>query len=110
MPLTTPIPIPGSSDAEINLERLKLAGGHAAVVGLQFGDEGKGQTVDVLAPRFDFIVRYNGGANAGHSVYIGEQKFALHLLPPAFLTPTKPMSWAAASSSTRPKSLKRSPV
>ncbi len=64
--------------------------GHSAVVGCQFGDEGKGQIVDMLARRFDYIVRYNGGANAGHSVTIvspggKEEKFALHLLPSGIL-------------------------
>ena len=61
--------------------------GHCAVSGLQWGDEGKGQIVDVLTHAFDFVVRYNGGANAGHSVYIGDQKFALHLIPSGILNP-----------------------
>lgn len=63
--------------------------GHTAVVGLQFGDEGKGQIVDLLTRRFDVVVRYNGGANAGHTVQIGDQKFALHLLPSGVLWPDK---------------------
>jgi len=58
-----------------------LATGHCAVVGLQWGDEGKGQIVDMLADQFDLVIRYNGGNNAGHSVHIGDQKFALHLIP-----------------------------
>ena len=45
--------------------------GHTAVVGLQWGDEGKGKIVDVLTARHDVIVRYNGGANAGHTVVVG---------------------------------------
>ena len=70
------------------LEHLDAVGRHAAVIGLQYGDEGKGQLTDVLAGTFDVVVRYNGGANAGHSVWIGEQKFALHLLPSGILNPS----------------------
>ena len=51
------------------------------VVGLQWGDEGKGKVVDILAEKSDVVVRYAGGANAGHTVVIGDQKFALHLMP-----------------------------
>ncbi|PKL34004.1 MAG: adenylosuccinate synthase, partial [Planctomycetes bacterium HGW-Planctomycetes-2] len=51
------------------------------MVGLQWGDEGKGKVIDLLASRFDAVVRYNGGANAGHSVVIGGRRHALHLLP-----------------------------
>ena len=61
-------------------------GRHALVVGLQFGDEGKGQLVDGLAGDHDVTVRFNGGANAGHSVRIGDERFALHLLPCGVLT------------------------
>ena len=52
-----------------------------AVIGAQWGDEGKGKIVDLLAERFDVVVRYQGGHNAGHSVQIGNQSFVLHLLP-----------------------------
>jgi len=52
-----------------------------AVIGAQWGDEGKGKIVDLLAERFDIVVRYQGGHNAGHSVQIGNQSFVLHLLP-----------------------------
>ncbi len=51
------------------------------VAGLQWGDEGKGKVVDILAETSDVVVRYGGGANAGHTVVIGESRFALHLLP-----------------------------
>jgi adenylosuccinate synthase len=51
------------------------------VVGLQWGDEGKGKIVDILAETSDIVVRFNGGANAGHTVVVGENRFALHLLP-----------------------------
>ena len=52
-----------------------------AVIGAQWGDEGKGKIVDLLAERFDIVVRYQGGHNAGHSVQIGDRSFVLHLLP-----------------------------
>jgi adenylosuccinate synthase len=61
--------------------------GNTCVVGLQWGDEGKGKIVDVLAERADVVVRYCGGANAGHTVRIGEQKFATHLLPVGVFRP-----------------------
>ncbi len=51
------------------------------VVGLQWGDEGKGKIVDILAQDSDIVVRYGGGSNAGHTVVIGDNRFALHLLP-----------------------------
>jgi adenylosuccinate synthase len=59
------------------------------VVGLQWGDEGKGKVVDLLAPGFDAIVRYNGGANAGHSVVVKGERYALHLVPSGILYPGK---------------------
>ena len=59
----------------------RLLEGNAAVVGLQWGDEGKGKIVDVLTAGADAVARYNGGANAGHSVEVGGKKFATHLLP-----------------------------
>lgn len=55
--------------------------GNACVVGLQWGDEGKGKIVDVLTESADVVVRYCGGANAGHTVRIGPKKYATHLLP-----------------------------
>jgi adenylosuccinate synthase len=51
------------------------------VVGLQWGDEGKGKVVDILAQDCDIVVRYGGGSNAGHTVVVGDTRFALHLLP-----------------------------
>ena len=53
----------------------------AAVVGLQWGDEGKGKIVDLLAPVFEFVARFNGGANAGHTVKIDDEVYKLHLVP-----------------------------
>ena len=58
------------------------------LVGAQWGDEGKGKATDLLGGRVDYVVRYQGGNNAGHTVVIGDQKFALHLLPSGILTPT----------------------
>jgi len=52
-----------------------------AVIGAQWGDEGKGKIVDLLAERFEIVARYQGGHNAGHSVQVGDQSFVLHLLP-----------------------------
>jgi len=62
---------------------------HTAVVGMQWGDEGKGKIVDLLTARHDVIVRYNGGANAGHTVVVGKQKYAVHLIPSGILYPDK---------------------
>ena len=59
--------------------------GNTCVVGLQWGDEGKGKVVDLLLADFDVVVRYSGGANAGHTVVIERQKFALHQLPSGIL-------------------------
>ena len=55
------------------------------VVGLQYGDEGKGKITDVLSAKSDYVVRYQGGNNAGHTVYVGDEKFVLHLLPSGVL-------------------------
>jgi adenylosuccinate synthase len=57
------------------------------VVGAQWGDEGKGKLVDVLAERADWVVRYQGGANAGHTVHIGDTTFVLHQIPSGILHP-----------------------
>jgi adenylosuccinate synthase len=58
------------------------------LLGAQWGDEGKGKATDLLGHRVDYVVRYQGGNNAGHTVVIGDRKFALHLLPSGILTPT----------------------
>jgi len=57
------------------------------IVGAQWGDEGKGKLVDVLAERADWVVRYQGGANAGHTVQIGGRQFVLHQIPSGILHP-----------------------
>ena len=58
------------------------------VVGAQWGDEGKGKLVDVLSERADCVVRYQGGANAGHTVVIGEEQFILQQIPSGILHPS----------------------
>jgi adenylosuccinate synthase len=60
-------------------------GHNTAIVGLQWGDEGKGKIVDLLTAKHDVIVRYNGGANAGHTVVVDDEKYALHLIPSGIL-------------------------
>ena len=57
------------------------------VLGAQWGDEGKGKMVDLFSERFDIVARYQGGHNAGHTVYIGEKKFVLKLIPSGILRP-----------------------
>jgi adenylosuccinate synthase len=57
----------------------------AVVVGCQWGDEGKGKIVDVLAEKADIIARYQGGANAGHTVHVGAEEFVLHQIPSGIL-------------------------
>ena len=56
------------------------------LLGAQLGDEGKGKATDLLGDRVDYVVRYQGGNNAGHTVVIGDQKYALHLLPSGILS------------------------
>src|SRR6266536_835607 len=60
-----------------------------AVIGAQWGDEGKGKIVDLLAECFDIVARYQGGHNAGHSVQVGDKSFVLHLLPSGVVHPGK---------------------
>ena len=57
------------------------------IIGAQWGDEGKGKATDLLAEHIDYVVKFNGGNNAGHTVVIGDEKYALHLLPSGILTP-----------------------
>ena len=57
------------------------------VIGMQWGDEGKGKVVDLLCPAFDVVARFQGGANAGHTVRFGDRHFALHLIPSGILHP-----------------------
>ncbi|WP_111720184.1 adenylosuccinate synthase [Homoserinimonas sp. OAct 916] len=57
------------------------------LIGAQWGDEGKGKATDLLGPRVDYVVKFNGGNNAGHTVVVGDEKYALHLLPSGILAP-----------------------
>ncbi len=75
--------MPASGD----LIRLPTDLGNTSIVGLQWGDEGKGKIVDLLTEHFDFAIRWNGGSNAGHSVKVGEKKYAFHLIPSGILRP-----------------------
>jgi adenylosuccinate synthase len=58
------------------------------LVGAQWGDEGKGKATDAMGSRVDYVVKYNGGNNAGHTIVVDGEKYALHLLPAGILTPT----------------------
>jgi len=58
------------------------------LVGAQWGDEGKGKATDLLGDRVDYVVRYQGGNNAGHTVVIGDESYALHMLPSGVLSPS----------------------
>ncbi len=66
-----------------------IPGRCTVVVGGQWGDEGKGKIVDVLASEADLVARYQGGANAGHTVHVGEDSFIFHLIPSGILHPGK---------------------
>src|SRR5690349_20793293 len=59
------------------------------LVGAQWGDEGKGKIIDVLTEQADVVVRYAGGNNAGHTVWVGKQKYVLHLIPSGILRKNK---------------------
>ncbi len=61
--------------------------GHTCVMGMQWGDEGKGKIVDLMVSDFDVVVRYAGGANAGHTIVVGDERFALHQLPSGIIRP-----------------------
>jgi adenylosuccinate synthase len=58
-----------------------------ALLGAQWGDEGKGKATDLLGDRVDYVVKFNGGNNAGHTIVVGGEKYALHLLPSGILSP-----------------------
>jgi adenylosuccinate synthase len=62
---------------------------NVVVLGAQWGDEGKGKIVDFLAKDADFIARYQGGNNAGHSIVVGDEKYIFHLIPSGILYPKK---------------------
>jgi adenylosuccinate synthase len=74
------------TDTPIDLSALgKL--GNTSIIGLQWGDEGKGKIIDLLAGDYDLSVRWNGGSNAGHKVEVGEKKYRFHLIPIGILRP-----------------------
>lgn len=62
---------------------------NTCVIGLQWGDEGKGKIIDILAEDYDIIVRYQGGGNAGHTLFINNEKYVFHLIPSGILHPGK---------------------
>ena len=64
-------------------------GNSLVILGSQWGDEGKGKIVDLLTPDYDYVVRYQGGSNAGHTVIVGDKKYALHLIPSGILREDK---------------------
>jgi len=70
----------------VSMSHFKILG-HSAVLGAQWGDEGKGKIVDLMAPKFDLVVRFQGGNNAGHTVVVKGKKTVLHLLPSGLLSP-----------------------
>jgi adenylosuccinate synthase len=59
----------------------------AVILGSQWGDEGKGKLVDILAAKYDVCARFNGGSNAGHTIVVDKTKYAFHLLPCGILYP-----------------------
>jgi len=67
---------------------MRIPTNHAAVIGLQWGDEGKGKILDIFAPNFDCVARFNGGPNAGHTVIVDGHKYVLHIIPSSILTKT----------------------
>src|ERR1041384_4975239 len=82
-------PRQGQKDLGMTSSRSVIDTPCTAVVGLQWGDEGKGKFVDLLAAGHDAVVRYNGGANAGHSVVVKGERYSLHLVPSGILYPGK---------------------
>jgi adenylosuccinate synthase len=68
-----------TSKPDANLDG--MASNFCTVLGMQWGDEGKGKLVDILAPNYEVCARFNGGNNAGHTVKVDGVKYAFHLLP-----------------------------
>src|ERR1017187_5527065 len=69
-----------------------IKGSALAVIGGQWGDEGKGKVVDLIAPSFDLVARYQGGHNAGHTMKFGDKHFALRLVPSGICRSAKCLS------------------
>src|SRR3954447_10982111 len=80
-----PRPELGRAPAHRQRERCQMPA--IVVLGAQWGDEGKGKATDLLGSSIDYCVRYQGGNNAGHTIVVGGEKFATHLLPSGVLTP-----------------------
>jgi adenylosuccinate synthase len=76
--------VSGLGSRPANTSGVDLVSG-TSVIGLQWGDEAKGKLVDLLAPQFDLVVRYQGGANAGHTVVVGDDVYKLHHIPSGIL-------------------------
>lgn len=57
----------------------------SAVLGAQWGDEGKGKLIDLLSEHYDIVARFNGGSNAGHTIKVGDQKYFFHQIPSGIL-------------------------
>jgi adenylosuccinate synthase len=81
---SSPTPTPPPPPSTASLRTL----GNVSIVGLQWGDEGKGKIIDLLSGDFDLAVRWNGGSNAGHKVEVGDTKYRFHLIPIGILRPT----------------------
>ena len=87
---TSPIGFTGPLQTENRTVSERHMDGHClVVVGCQWGDEGKGKIVDVLAEEAHLVARYQGGANAGHTVHVGDDEFVLHQIPSGILHPEK---------------------
>ena len=80
---------------------------NCAIVGINWGDEGKGRMVDLLTEDYDVVIRYQGGGNAGHTVVNDYGKFALHLLPSGIFIPASSTFWETAWRWTRRTSGRR---
>src|SRR5262245_10061560 len=76
-----------SSSTIADKKGIMLNAMNLCVLGAQWGDEGKGKIVDLLTPWFAVVARYQGGHNAGHTVYVNGRKFVLHLIPSGILHP-----------------------
>ena len=74
------------------------------LIGAQWGDEGKGKATDLIGTKVDYVARFNGGNNAGHSVVVGDESYALHLLPSGIINPnlTPVIPWQAQDRHHRP--------
>ena len=79
---------------------------HPVIVGLQYGDEGKGKITDILAQQADWVIRFNGGSNAGHTIWLGGRKVVTHSVPSGVLYP-KAKNYIGAGCVVDPSSLRK---